>query len=150
MSYQEKNVTVSLMSFVLILGYYLFNVLRMQQQGGLVADWLFRLWATVIVGGILVNIFGSILTNIALSILHAIRMGGKEEERFIEDERDHLISLKGTRASYIVFSIGVLLGMLAFAFGQSPLVMFSLLILSGLVAEIAGNLAQIYLYRRGF
>lgn len=149
MSYQEKNITVSFVSFLFILGYYLLNLLRMQQQGGLSPEWLFRLWAVVIVGGILVNIFSSILTNIVLSILHAIKTGLKEEESFLEDERDQLISLKGNRVSYIAFSIGVLLAMLTFAFGQPPLVMFSLLILSGLVAEILGDLAQIYLYRKG-
>lgn len=150
MSYQEKNITVSFVSQLLILGYYLFNLLQMQQEGGLVADRVFRLWAVVLVGAILVNILGSILTNITLSIVHAIRTGAKEDERFIEDERDKLISLKGTRVSYIAFSIGVFLAMLTFAFGQPPLLMFSLLIFSGLSAEIIGDLAQIYLYRRGF
>ena len=150
MSYQEKNITVSFVTQLIILGYYLTNLLQMQQEGALVPDRLFRLWAVIIIAAILVNILGSILTNIALSIVHAIRTGGREEERFIEDERDQLISLKGIRASYIVFSIGVLLAMLSFTFGQPPLVMFSLLIFSGLLAEITGDVAQIYLYRKGF
>jgi hypothetical protein len=102
------------------------------------------------VAGILVNIFASILTNIVLSIVHAIRTGSKESERFIEDERDNLIQLKGVKSSYITFSLGVLLSMLTFVFGQPPLVMFSLLICSGLVAEIIGDISQIYHYRRGF
>lgn len=150
MSYQEKNITVSLMTFLLILGFYLVNLFQMFQGGGLVATRLFNLWAIVIVAGILVNIFASILTNIVLSIVHAIRTGTKESERFIEDERDQLIELKGTKSSYIVYSIGVLLSMLTFVFGQPPLVMFSMIVCSGLVAEIIGDLSQIYLYRRGF
>lgn len=150
MSYQEKNTTVSLMSFMLILAYYLINVFQMYQGGGLVADRLFRLWAIVIVAGILVNILATILTNIVLSIVHAIRTGKEESERFIEDERDKLIELKGTKFSYIFFSIGVLIAMLTFVFGQPPLVMFSSIVLSSLVAEIIGDIAQIVLYRRGF
>ena len=150
MSYQEKNTTVSLMSFVLILAYYLINVFQMYQGGGLVADRLFRLWAIVIVAGILVNILATILTNIVLSIVHAIRTGKEESERFIEDERDKLIELKGTKFSYIFYSIGVLIAMLTFVFGQPPLVMFSSIVLSSLVAEIIGDIAQIVLYRRGF
>ena len=150
MSYQEKNTTVSVMTYLLILGFYLANLLQMYREGGLVSDRLFRLWAIVIVAGILVNIFASILTNIVLSIVDAVRTGKETNERFIEDERDKLIELKGIKYSYIAFSIGVLLSMLTFVFGQPPLVMFSLIIFSGLVAEIIGDISQIYLYRRGF
>jgi uncharacterized membrane protein (DUF485 family) len=150
MSYQEKSVTVSLFSSLLILGYYLTNILRMYFSEGLVSGQVFRLAGIVIAAGILVNITANILTNIILSILHAIRTGGKEEERFIEDERDKLIQLKGVQFSYIIFSVGVLLSMISFVVGQPALVMFSLIILFGLVAEIIGDLVQIMLYRRGF
>ena len=150
MSYQEKSVTVSLFSSVLILGYYLINIFRMYFGDGLVSGQVFRLAGFVIGAGIIVNITANILTNIILSIVHAIRTGKEEEERFIEDERDNLIGLKGTKFSYIVFSVGVLLAMISFVVGQPPLVMFSLIVLSGLVAEIIGDIIQIVLYRRGF
>jgi hypothetical protein len=150
MSYQEKNITVSLITYILILGFYLVNLFQMYQEGGLVSTRLFNLWAIVIIAGILVNIISSILTNIVLSIVHAIRTGTGESERFIADERDKLIELKGVRASYISFSIGVLVAMLTFVFGQPPLVMFSLIIFFSLVGEIIGDMAQIYLYRKGF
>jgi hypothetical protein len=149
MSYQEKSVTVSLTANLLIVGYYLFHVFQMFQNGGLVASQLFGLWAIVIVAGIIVTITGNILANIILSIVHAIRTGGEESERFIEDERDKLIDLKGSKVAYITFSVGVLIAMLTFVFGQPPLVMFSIIIFFSITAEIAGNLAQIILYRRG-
>jgi len=150
MSYQKKNITVSLVSHLLIGVDYLSQLFQMQQAGGLVAAKVFSLWAIVIVAIIVVNIIGSILTNILLSIVHAIKTRSDQEERFIEDERDNLIGLKGSKVSYITFSIGVLIAMLSFAFGQPPLVMFSLLILSSIVAEIIGDLSQLYLYRKGF
>jgi len=149
MSYQEKNVAVSLAAHLFIAGYYLVNVFQMVQGGGLAAGELFSLWAVVIITAILVTIFGNILANIILSIAHAIRTGGEEAERFIVDERDKLIELKGSRVSHIIFSIGVLGAMLTFVFGQPPLIMFSLIILASITAEIAGNVAQIILYRRG-
>jgi uncharacterized membrane protein len=149
MSYQEKNITVSLVSQLLIGGYYVINLLLMYQEEALVASRVFRLCGFVILATIIVNIVASILTNIVLSIVHAIRTRTEQVERFIEDERDKLIGLKGTKASYIVFSIGVLLSVLAFAFGQPPLVMVSLIVLSGIMAEIIGDISQIYLYRRG-
>ena len=150
MSYQEKNITVSLVSHLLIVVYYLVNVFQMQQVGGLVSTKVFSLWAVVIFATIIVNIIGSILTNILLSIVHAIKTRSEQVEKFIADERDKLIGLKGSKVSYIAFSIGVLIAMLTFAFGHPPLVMFSLLILSSILAEIIGDISQLYLYRKGF
>ena len=150
MSYQEKNITVSLVSQMMILSFYLANWFQMYQEEGLNSAKIFVLWGAVIMVAIIVNIAGSILTNIVLSIVHAIKTKGNEEERFIADERDKLIELKGIKVSYITFFIGVLLAMLTFVFGQPPLVMFSLLILFSFVAEIIGDISQIYLYRRGF
>jgi hypothetical protein len=150
MSYQEKNITVSLVSHLLIVIYYLVSLFQMQQTGGLVSTKVFSLWAIVIVAIIVVNIIGNILTHILLSIVHAIKTRSEHVEKYIEDERDYLIGLKGDKVSHITFSIGVLIAMLTFAFGQPPLVMFSLLILSSIVAEIIGDISQLYLYRKGF
>lgn len=150
MSYQEKSIAVSLFSHLLIVIYYLVNLFQMQQADGLVSTKVFSLWAIVIVSTIIVNIIGNILTNILLSIVHAIKARSEQVEKFIEDERDKLIGLKGSKVSYITFSIGVLIAMLSFAFGQQPLVMFSLLILSSILAEIIGDISQLHLYRKGF
>lgn len=149
MSSQLINITVALVSHLLVLVYYLVNLYQMYQEGGLVSSKVFTLWAIVIVAIIFLNIVGNILTYIVLSIVRAIKTGKADEERFIVDERDKLIELKGVRVSYISFSIGVLISMLTFVMGQPPLVMFSLLILSGILAEITGDIAQLHLYRRG-
>ena len=150
MSYQEKSVTVSLVSYLLVLGYYLTRILHMFKDGGLVSSQLFGLWVSVIVATILVNILGNILANIVLSIVHAIRTRTGEVERYIADERDRLIDLKGGKIAYITFSVGVFLSMLAFALGQPALVMFGLIIFFSISAEIVGSISQIILYRRGF
>ena len=150
MSYEEKNTTVSLVSHLLIAGYYVVNWFQMYQAGELVANRLFGLWAIVIAATITVNVIASILTNILLTIVEAIKSKKYEEPRFIADERDELIGLKGTKLSYIVFSIGVLISVLVFAFGNPPLLMVSLIIFFTVLAQIAGDMLQIYLYRRGF
>ncbi|MBN1217340.1 MAG: hypothetical protein JXM69_00305 [Anaerolineae bacterium] len=120
MSYEEKNITVSLISHLLIGGYYLVNLWQMYYAEGLNAARVFSLWAIVIVTTILVTIVGGILTNILLAIVQAIKTKTCEDERFIADERDKLIELRGTKYAYITFSIGVLLAMLTFVFGQPP------------------------------
>ena len=149
MSYRETNIYVSLVSNLLVLGYYLVNWLPMYQEGGLDSAKVFRLWVIVIVATIVLNILGNILTSIVLSIAHAIKTQTNEEPHFIEDERDKFIALKGVKASYIAFSIGVFLSMLTFVFGQPPLVMFSLIIFFSVTAEIIGDIFQLYFYRRG-
>jgi hypothetical protein len=149
MSYQQTNITVSLVSHLIITSYYLAKVLPMYRQGEIVDSALFKLWAVVIIAAIIVTVIGTILTNILLSIVHAIKTQSDKPARFIEDERDKLIGLKGTRASYITFSIGVLIAMLSFVFGQPALVLFSLLIFASLIGEIVGDVFQLYFYGRG-
>jgi len=150
MSYKEKSIAISLVSYLMILGYYLIQVFRMIQAGGLVAGKLFTLWAVVIVATILVNILGNILASIVLAIVHAIRTRSDAVEPSTEDERDRLIDLKGSKIAYITFSIGVFIAMLAFILGQPALVMFALIIFFSSLAEIIGSISQIVLYRRGF
>ena len=149
MSYQEKNITVSLTSYVLILGFFLVNWIQMVQGAGLEQARVFSLWVLVILAIIIVNIVASILTNIVLAIVQAIKTRASPVERFIADERDKLIELKGIRNSYITFSLCVFLSMLTFVFGQPPLVMFSLIVLSGILAELIGDVSKLFFYRRG-
>lgn len=151
MTYQEKNITASLVTFTLILGYYLVSLLQMIQGGSLTSESVFRLWGIVIVLGIIVTIATTILAHIISAIIQAIKSGGEEPEiDDTEDERDKLIDLKGTKVSYILASIGVFLAMLTFVLGQPPLVMFTALIFFGLVAQIIGDISRLVIYRRGF
>ena len=149
MSNKQNEISVSLVSTLVILAYYLVNIFQMIQGGGLNSAEVFRLWAVVIIATIILNIAGNIITNIVINIVHAIKTQKEEEVRLIEDERDKLIGLKGDRVSYLAFSIGVFLSMLTFALGQPPLVMFSLIVFSSLMAEIFGDLSQFYFYSRG-
>lgn len=151
MSFQEKNIFVSLGSFTLILVFFLSRMNGMIREGDLNSQDVFRLWAITIVLAIVFTIIATILTHILSAIIEAIRTGNEEPEiEDIADERDRLIDLRGTRVSYGVSSLGGFLAMLTYALGQPPLVMFSLLILSGIVAQISGDISRLVLYRRGF
>jgi MFS family permease len=149
MSSQKITITVSLASTLVILGFYLVNLIPLFQQGDLNAEEIFRFAGIVIVASIVLNIAGNILANIVINIIHAIQTQSDKEVRLIEDERDKLIGLKGTQVSYVAFSLGVLIAMLTFVFGQSPLVMFSLILFFGLVASIIGDLSQFYFDQKG-
>jgi hypothetical protein len=149
MSNRKISISVSLVSTLLILGYYLVNIIPMFQQGDFNSEEIFRFAGIVIIASIALNIIGNILTMIVINIIHAIQTQSEKEVRMIEDERDKLIGLKGTQVSYIAFSLGVLIAMLTFVFGQSALVMFSLIIFFSLLAEIIGDLSQFYFDSRG-
>ena len=142
MSERKVSISVSLVSTLLILGYYLIKLIPMFQQGDLIPADVFRLAGTVIVASILLNIAGNIIANIIINIIHAIQTRSDKEVRLLEDERDKLIGLKATQVSYIAFSLGVLASMLTFVFGQPALVMFSLIIFFSLLAAIIGDLSQ--------
>lgn len=151
MSFQEKNVTVSLVNFLLILAFFLIRLFQMSQNESFTEANLFRLWGITIVLAVVVTIAATILTHIVTVIIAAIKTGEKEPaiEDF-QDERDKLIDLRGTRVTYICSSIGSFLAMLTFVFGQPPLVMFTLLIFVGVLAQILGDISRLMLYRRGF
>src|SRR5919106_183200 len=102
MSFQEKNITVSLVNFVLILGFFLIRVFQMIQSGSFNSTNVFWLWGIIIALAIVVTIVATILTHIGSGILQAIKT--KEEPRIedIQDERDQFIDLRGTKATYLV------------------------------------------------
>ena len=151
MSFHQKNVTVSLATFTLILGFYLIRLFQIIQDGSFNSANVFRLWGFVIAFAIAGTIIITILTHIFSAITHVIQTGEENPTiEDIEDERDQLIDLRGTKVTYFVSSIGVFLSMLTFVFGQAPLVMFTLLIFSGIAAQVIGDISRLYLYRRGF
>ena len=150
MSFQQKNITVSLANFTLILGFYLIRVFQMVQAGSFNSANVFHLWGVIIVLAVVVTIFATILTHIVSAIIQAIKTGEqKPEVEDIQDERDQLIDLRGTKLTYLVSSIGAFLSMLTFVQGQPPLVMFTLLIFFGVLAQIIGDVLRLVLYQRG-
>ena len=151
MSYQGKNITVSLISFTVILGFYSFRILQMIWFGSFNSTNVFRLWGIVIILSIVITIIATILTHIGSSIVQAVKTGEENPEvDDLEDERDKLIDLRGIKVTYIVFSMGIFLSMLTYVLGYSPLVMFSLLIFFGITGQISGDISRVVLYRKGF
>ena len=148
MSFYERNKLVTLSSYLLILGYYLWRF-RAIYQNGLNPIEVFTLWGTVIILTFIINIVGIILAQIFGSIIHVIRTGGEHPD-YTEDERDRLIELRGARLAYMVYSLGVLISMIMFVYGQPAIMMFAMIALSGLVAEVVADMSRLVIYRRGF
>ena len=151
MSFQQRNITVSLVTFILILGFYLIRIFQLLQTDSFISTNVFRLWGIIVVLAIVATILLTILAHIGSAVFQVIKTGDENPKiEDFQDERDKLIDLRGTQITYVASSLGVLVAMLTFVFGQPPLVMFSLLVFSGLLAQIIGDISRLMLYRRGF
>ena len=150
MSFQEKTIAVSLSTFTVILGFYLLRVFQLVQSESFSSTNVFRLWGIIALLAVIGTILATIFTHIAGGIVHKVRTNEDPHIEDIQDERDQIIDLKGTRVAYTFSSIGVALSMLTFVFGQPPLVMFSLLIFFGVLAQVIADIWRLTLYRRGF
>ena len=123
----------------------------MLQTDSFISTNVFRLWGIIVVLAIIATIVLTILAHIGSAVVQVIRTGDENPKiEDIQDERDKLIDLRGTQITYVASSLGVLAAMLTFVFGQPPLVMFTLLIFSGLLAQVIGDISRLVLYRRGF
>jgi hypothetical protein len=150
MSFQQKNIAVSLSIFSVILAFYLIRIFQMVQGDSFNSTNVFRLWGIIIVLAVIGTILLTIFTHIASGIVHKVRTNEDPHIEDFEDERDQLIDLKGIRVTYTISSLGSALSMLTYVFGHPPLVMFSLLIFFGVLAQIVADIWRLVLYRKGF
>ncbi len=148
MSYQERRTLVSLLSTILISALYFVYVFQRYPSTDAYSPDVFRFWGSAILILIPVSIVSKIVIYIVFSILNTIAT--QEQEPAFSDERDRSIELRATRNSLYVFTFGFLLAMGSLVIDRPPSVMFILLILSGIVSEIVGDITQVYFYRRGF
>lgn len=65
------------------------------------------------------------------------------------DERDQLIEQKGISSAYLTFGMGFLISMAILALGGSIFIVFNMIALSIIVAEIVGRFQRLMHYRKG-
>ncbi len=149
MSYQQKNIIVSLITtLVLFVVYYSYMSDYHQKglldgPGGLVLVGKSVLW--LIAASIAMTIIVAILFN----ILFAIATNDRNPS-FTTDERDKLIDLKGLNVMLYVTGAGFILAMIALALGWQAWQVFMLIIASFALGDVSGNLSKMYFYSRGF
>jgi hypothetical protein len=148
MSYQEKRALVSLISSVLIFGFYCLYVFQRYQEQILSAPNDLGFWATAVFILIPVSIVATIIIHIVFVIINKIVTN--EDAPSFTDERDKLIELKAIKISHWTFIFGFLLSMGSQVIDMQPYVMIIALIFSGFVASIVSDIATIYFYRKGF
>lgn len=149
MTFQQKNNTVSLASFSVLLIFFLLRIAQLVRNQNFNETTVVRLWIIVVVFAIVVTIIAIMLTHGIPAALKSARTGEPNPEiDDMIDERDQRIDLEGTHLTYRITSLGTFIAMLTFALGQSPLVMFSLLIFFTLVAQIGGDALRLIRYQQ--
>ena len=148
MNYQENRIIGYLISILLAVGYYSFQVFQKYQEGSFDLTTISSSWGSVILIAIAVQIVLSIFMGILFSVIPASTRS--EKNISLSDERDQLINLKADQISHAMFGIGFLIAMITLAIGLPPLVMLNLIVYSGFGAGIVGLITKLYLYQRGF
>lgn len=148
MSSKEKQTIISLISSILIFGFYSLYIYQnyLVETPELLND--FKFWGTSFLIMIPVAIVAQIIIHIVFAIINKIVTNEDLDE--MSDERDKLIELKSIRISHWIFTGGFLSAMTALAMGMEPWVMFTTLIVSGFLSAVISGSAKIYFYRRGF
>ncbi|WP_410511457.1 hypothetical protein PaeBR_15380 [Paenibacillus sp. BR2-3] len=147
MTYQEKKSIVSLISAILIFGFYCLYMYTQYPEGGLGTAETFRYWGSFVLVLTVISIVAHIIISIIFNIV--FRITTREKEPAFADELDKLIDLKATRNSFFVFVVGFLLAMGSLVMDQPLQVMFVILIASGFISDVTGSVTKLYHYRRG-
>jgi len=149
MSFEQKNIYVSLFSGTLVFAIYFWRVSAMFADGRFdAADASSLIGKSILLlmaGGIALHIAATFLFN----ILYAIA-ANEPDQSFLVDERDRDFELRALRIAYHSFGAGYVISMIALALGYTPFVVFNLIIFSCFVSTTAEGLARLFFYRRGY
>lgn len=153
MSFKEKSAWISLLSTVLIFGYYFFQLLGL---GNLPSDEVKQAVATLAVKTV-------VLIAVVEAVFHAMLAAtNRKAAEMGADERDNLIALKANNYGYTVLVIGVIFGlghMVIVEFNpqftsesslQIPMLKSHILLFSLILSEVVRFAGQVLLYRRGY
>lgn len=146
MTYHEKRSILNIISAIAVSGAYYWYAFRGNPIEGLETYELMQFWAKTFLIMIPVVIIARILIMILFLIGNTIATNEKQPK---EDEREKLIQLKAGRNSSWLFAFGFVMGMVALVLDKSINMMFVIILVSGILAEIVENISQIYYHRSG-
>lgn len=139
MTFQEKSIWTTLIVTIIIFGYYYYKAAVVFTDPAIPDESLIGLFSAAV--------FIVILSQIVLQGILAV-INRREAEKG-EDERDKIIELKAIRISYFILVFGVITTCISIFLIKSPMLIVNLIFFFFLIAEAAGMLIQLLLYRRG-
>jgi hypothetical protein len=147
MTARERQAIVSLLTTLLLAVFFVGYVLPRYPAGNPYAPAVFHFWGLAVMILAAVSIVANIAVSIVFSILYA--MTTRQNAPSVADERDKFIELRALRTALYVFTCGFFFAMGSLAIGMPPSVMFIVLMGSGYGSGLVGDIAKLYLYRKG-
>lgn len=148
MSYREKSIIVTIISTIIIFGWFCLKLNEMNVTGVFDGADASQIMGKSILKFIGISIGISIAVQIVFAILHGMVTRDGQYEK--EDERDKLIEMKGMQMLLVLFSFGFIGSLIALAMGTAAHVIFFLLIASMFVGNLFSDCIKLFFYRRGF
>ncbi len=139
LSFREKIVWISLISTVLIFGYYFFQAFNVFNNPNIENTSLISLFIGVVI----------LISVIQVILIIILSIANKKEAEKGGDERDKLIEAKATKISHFILSAGAWTTAFGILFTSSAFVLINVLIFFLIVSEIVGYSLQLIYHRRG-
>ena len=148
MSFEERNAVSGILVSFVTWGIMLSVLLQKSAAGMFEGSAGLEHWARAVLWLIVIGIGMMIAMTILLNIAYAVITGEKKPD-FLRDERDTLIGLRGMQATSIVSSTGIVVAIIALAFGASILVVLNMILAACALSNFASEVTKLVLYRRG-
>ena len=140
MSFQEKGIWVSLISTLLLFGYYFSKAIGIYNNPEVDDYSLIALFIGIV----------TLIVVIQIVLQSVIAIVNRREAEKGKDERDKLIELKVTKISYYVLVFGVWITLFSMMFNSSLIMMANVIMFFFVLSQIIGFSLQLFYYRRGF
>lgn len=146
MSFEERNTFTAILTDLLVIGLFVWQITTRTQSGAFDGPDGFMLWARFV----LIMIGVSIMASIALTILVTIAFRlfeGQAMPPHLVDERDQQIRLRGAQVTLLLASavfVGALTGL---ALGMTLFLTLNLMLAAFAVGQIGGSLTKFALQR---
>ena len=148
MSSEERNAFGAIIASLITLYFFGAPIWQSTQSGGYEAADGLSLWARDVLwlmgGGIVITIIVMIAFHIVLAIVT-----GNENPEMVTDERDHMITRRGTLATLIVCSGAFIIAVIGLATGWSAVAGFNTILAGMFAGAFASELVRIVSYRLG-
>ena len=138
MSFREKSAWISLVSILLVSGFYFLRIawsLTPRSNMNQVRALLYCVVALAVI-------------EVVAHLVVALR--APKDARTPKDERERLIDLKATRSAAYVYVVGSFLAVFTLHLGANAIAIANGVLLAFVVAEIVNYAARIVYHRRGF
>jgi hypothetical protein len=148
MSFSERSIVAELVTSLIVIALFTWLLVSRMEAGAFDGPEGLQAWARQVLWMIPVGIG----TGIGVTLLLAMAHHASAREAFdgLVDERDRLITLWGWKVTAITVSAGFIAALGALAWGLTPLFAMNLMLASFALGDVAGNLAKMLRYRRGY